>query len=239
MTRSDVLVVVPAHNESASLGGALAELRQRAPECDVLVVDDGSMDDTAVVARWSGVRVLRLSINVGIGGAVQAGFKYALERGYEYVVQFDGDGQHPAGQIGALLAPVRAGECEMCIGSRFLGERSYKGSAWRRLGTRLLSRICRLVTGHRITDATSGFRAYGPRALRYLAAYYPADYPEPESVVLLSRRGMAIKEVAVAMRPRQGGRSSIGGLGAAYYMAKVSLSLLLAVCKEGPRKQAI
>lgn len=238
MTRGDVLVIVPVHNEAEALGGALADLREHAPACAVLVVDDGSTDETAAIARAAGAPVLHLAINVGVGGAVQAGFRYALERGYDYAVQFDGDGQHPAGEIEALLAPVRAGECEMAIGSRFLAGPAYEGSVWRALGTRLLSTICRLVTGLRITDATSGFRAYGPQALRYLATYYPADYPEPESVVLLSRRGMAVREIAVSMRPRQGGRSSIGGLGAAYYMAKVSLSLLLAVFKEGPRKQA-
>jgi len=141
-------------------------------------------------------------------------------------------------EIDALLAPVRAGECEMAIGSRFLAGGGYEGSGWRRAGTRFLSWVCRLVTGQRITDATSGFRAFGPRALRYLASYYPADYPEPEAIVLLSRRGLPIREVPVRMRPRQAGQSSISGLRTVYYMAKVSLSLLLAVFKEGPTRQA-
>src|SRR4029077_19666617 len=123
------------------------------------------------------------------GGAVQAGFKYAMERGYAIVVQLDGDGQHAAEEIPSLIESVFVGQCEMAIGSRFTsGPGDYDGSHFRRFGTSLLSRVCGWVTGHRITDATSGFRAYGPRALRYLASYYPADYPEPEAIVLLSRR---------------------------------------------------
>ncbi len=236
--RNDVLVIVPVHNEALSLGAVLSELRAQAPDCDVVVVNDGSTDATPEVARAAGVPVIDLCFNLGIGGAVQAGFKYALERDYPIVVQLDGDGQHLPEEIAALIAPVRAGQCEMSIGSRFTGGRGdYDGSALRRLATNVLSRICGAVTGQRFTDATSGFRAYGPRALRYLAAYYPADYPEPEAIVLLSRRGLAIREVPVRMRARQGGRSSISGTRIVYYMAKVTLSLLLAAFKEGPARQ--
>ena len=238
MPQREVLVIVPAHNEASSIAAVLAELREQAAGCDVVVVNDGSTDGTAAVARAAGAPVIELSFNLGIGGAVQAGFKYAVERGYRIAVQFDGDGQHAADQIAPLVAPVRAGECEMTIGSRFLGSDAYDGSAWRKLGTRLLSWLCARVTGQRITDATSGFRAFGPRALRYLASYYPADYQEPEAIVLLSRRGLPIREVPVRMRPRQGGRSSISGAGTVYYMAKVSLSLLIAAFKEGPAHQA-
>jgi glycosyltransferase involved in cell wall biosynthesis len=233
-----VLVIVPVHNEAEALPGVLADLRAHAPRCDAVVVDDGSTDGTAGVARAAGAKVIELPLNLGIGGAVQAGFKYALERGYDVAVQLDGDGQHPADQLEALTAPVLAGECEMCIGSRFLDGGDYEGSGWRRQGTRFLSWLCNAITGERITDATSGFRAYGPRALQYLASYYPADYPEPEAIVLLSRRGLPVREVPVRMRPRQGGRSSISGAGAVYYMAKVSLSLLLAMFKEGPARRA-
>ncbi|MDZ4278024.1 MAG: glycosyltransferase family 2 protein [Dehalococcoidia bacterium] len=236
--RSDVLVIVPVHNEAETLGDVLAELREHAPAYDVVVVNDGSTDATEAVARAAGYHVLDLCLNLGIGGAVQAGFKYALERGYAIAVQMDGDGQHRPDEIDALVAPVRAGSCEMCIGSRFLDDVDYDGSVWRRLGTRFLSRVCALVTGLHITDATSGFRAFGPNALRYLASYYPADYPEPEAIVLLSRRGLPIREVPVRMRPRLAGQSSISGIQTVYYMAKVSLSLLLAVFKEGSARQA-
>lgn len=235
----DVLVIVPVYNEALSLGAVLTELRAEAPDYDVVCVNDGSTDTTSEVVRTAGVPVIDLCFNLGIGGAVQAGFKYALEHGYAIVVQLDGDGQHAADEIASLVEPVRAGQCEMAIGSRFTsGRGDYDGSVGRRLATNMLSRICGLVTGQHITDATSGFRAYGPRALRYLASYYPADYPEPEAIVLLSRRGLAICEVPVHMRPRQGGRSSISGTQMVYYMTKVTLSLLLAAFKEGPARQA-
>jgi hypothetical protein len=234
----EVLVVVPVHNEALSLGAVLSELRTCAPDCDVLVVNDGSTDTTADVARAAGVPVIDLCFNLGIGGAVQAGFKYAVERDYSIVVQLDGDGQHMAEEIAVLIEPVRSGRCEMAIGSRFVnGNGDYEGSAARRLATNILSHICGALTGQRITDATSGFRAYGRRALRYLASYYPADYPEPEAIVLLSRRGLSICEVPVRMRARQGGQSSIRGTRTVYYMTKVTLSLLLAAFKEGPARQ--
>jgi glycosyltransferase involved in cell wall biosynthesis len=233
VTGERVLIIVPAHNEADALPAVLADLRAAVPAYEVVVVNDGSVDGTGEIARRAGYRVLDMAFNLGIGGAVQAGFKYAAERGYDIAVQMDADGQHLADQIELLLAPVRAGDCDLCIGSRFLGETPYDGSALRRAGTRYLSGVCALVTRQHITDATSGFRAYGPRAVRYLASYYPADYPEPETIVLLNRRRMTIREVAVRMRARQGGRSSISGLSTVYYMAKVSLSLFLAVFKEG------
>jgi glycosyltransferase involved in cell wall biosynthesis len=235
---SDTLIIVPARNEAEAIGAVLAELREHVPHYDVVVINDGSTDGTAAVARAAGCRVVDMPFNLGIGGAVQAGFKYAIDRGYAFAVQMDGDGQHPADQIEELIRPVRAGECEVCSGSRFLNGERYDGSAARRQGTRLLSWLCSALSGSRITDATSGFRAFGPRALAYLASYYPADYPEPEAIVLLSRRGMPVREVPVQMRRRQAGRSSIGGARSLYYMTKVCLSLLLAAVKEGPRQQA-
>ncbi len=229
-----VLVIVPAYNEADAIEAVLAELRRDAPSYDVLVVNDASTDETAEAAENAGVPVLDMCFNLGIGGAVQAGFKYALEQGYDIAVQMDGDGQHPADQIDEIVAPVREGVCELSIGSRFLDESGYAGSPWRRLGTAFLSWVCSRAAGQRITDATSGFRAFGPRALRYLATQYPSDYPEPEVIVLLHRCGMAVREVPVRMRPRQAGRSSIGGVSAGYYMIKVGLALLLAIFKEPP-----
>jgi glycosyltransferase involved in cell wall biosynthesis len=239
MEPNRVLVIVPVYNEADALGAVIDDVRREAPSCDIVVVNDGSADSTVEVARAHEVPVVDLCFNLGIGGAVQAGFKYAIAHGYRIAVQMDGDGQHRADEIDRLAGPVRAGQCEMAIGSRFLdGAGAYDGSSARRQGTRFLSWLCAVVTGQRITDATSGFRAFGPLALRYLSDYYPADYPEPETIVLLRRRGLAIQEVAVQMRPRQGGRSSISGLATVYYMTKVSLSLLLAFLKEGPTRQA-
>ena len=232
--RSRALLIVPAFNEEATLRLVLQELRDIAPQFDVIVVNDGSSDATPEVARSLGLPVLDLCFNVGIGGAVQTGFKYALDHGYETAVQVDGDGQFPPERIASLVALVLDEGFDMVIGSRYLEEPGYAGSPLRRLGNFILSSIATLFSRQKITDATSGFRAYSRRALRYLADYYPPDYPEPESIVFLARQGLKIREVPVAMRARQGGVSSIGGLRPLSYMGKVSLALTLNALKEKP-----
>jgi len=231
------LVIIPAFNEARSLPGVLREVRAAAPDFDVLVVNDGSADATSEIARSEGCGVLDLCFNLGIGGAVQAGFKYAVEGGYDVAVQVDGDGQHPADQIEALSRPILEGGFDMAVGSRYLVPGRYEGGLLRRLGNAVLSRMCSLLCGQRVTDSTSGFRAFSARALAYLAHRYPTDYPEPESIVLLARRGMRITEMPVKMRERQYGRSSITGLRPLYYMIKVGLALVLDVIKEAPRRQ--
>ena len=229
------LVIVPAYNEARSLRHVLREVRSAAPHFEIVAVNDGSSDETSQVARSEGCAVLDICFNLGIGGAVQAGFKYAVQGGYDVAVQVDGDGQHPADQIEALSRPIVEEGYDMVVGSRYMTPGRYEGGRLRRLGNAVLSRLCSLLTGQRITDSTSGFRAYGVRALAYLAHRYPADYPEPESIVLLARRGMRIKEVPVRMRERRYGRSSITGVRPLYYMTKVGLALLLDVIKEAPR----
>jgi glycosyltransferase involved in cell wall biosynthesis len=232
--RSRALLIVPAYNEEASLRSVLQELREVAPQFDVVVVNDGSSDSTSAIAKSLGVPVLDLCINLGIGGAVQTGFKYALEKGYETAVQVDSDGQFPPDRIASLVALVLEDGFDMVIGSRYLEDAGYDGSPLRRLGNFILSKIATLFSRQKITDATSGFRAYSRRALDYLATYYPPDYPEPESIVFLARQGLKIREEPVAMRPRQGGVSSIGGLRPLSYMSKVSLALTLNALKERP-----
>jgi len=221
------LVIVPAWNEERDLPAVLAELRRVAPEWDVCVVDDGSSDRTAAVAREGGARVLRLPMNLGIGGAVQTGYLWARERGYEIAAQIDGDGQHDPQYLEAALGPIRAGTADLVIGSRYIGAGGFRSTALRRTGARYLSWFLRLRCGARVTDPTSGFRVAGPRAIELFAASYPSDYPEPEAIALAARGGLRVEEFPVVMRERRHGSSSIGPVRTVYYLIKVSLALLL------------
>lgn len=233
-----VLLVVPAYNEAATISRVVSELAAQLPEATVLVVNDGSQDQTSALARATGsCRVVDLPCNLGIGGAVQTGFKYAVTHDYDVVVQVDGDGQHKADEIRGLIAALEGDRFDMVIGSRFLGVDSFRSTALRRVGIRLFEAINSLAIRQRITDNTSGFRAYGREATVFLARHYPVDYPEPEAVILLGRNGFKIREIPVAMEERRGGRSSIHGLKSAYYMVKVllaiGLNLLRAPIREG------
>ncbi len=222
-----VALIVPALNEARNLPRLEEGLRAHAPECDVCVVDDGSADDTARVAEALGWNVLRLAVNLGIGGAVQAGYLWALERGYDVAVQVDGDGQHDPAYLEALLAPLRSDAADVVIGSRFLSSGGFRSTLVRRAGIRYLSWFLRLRCGARVTDATSGFRAAGRRAIELFARYYPSDYPEPEAIALAKRAGLRLAEVPVRMHERTHGRSSITALRTLYYLVKVSLALVL------------
>ncbi len=221
------LAIVPAFNEARSLPIVLEELRDTVPACDLCVVDDGSTDQTSAVATAVGATVLRCAVNLGIGGAVQTGYLWAQGRGYEIAVQLDGDGQHDPRSIPALLAPILDGSADVVVGSRFLGEGSFRSTRLRRLGIRYLSLLLRLRCGARVTDPTSGFRAVGRRAIELFANGYPPDYPEPESIALAVRAGQRVVEVPVQMRQRAHGQSSIGALRTLYYLVKVSLALVL------------
>jgi glycosyltransferase involved in cell wall biosynthesis len=228
-----VLLILPALNESETIVSVIESLKRENPAWDILVVDDDSQDDTARLAEATGrAAVARLAANLGIGGAVQTGFLYARDRAYDVAVQFDADGQHPASEVGALIAPIAKGRADAVIGSRFVrAGRGYRPTGLRRLGIRFFGTLNFLLTGRRIRDNTSGFRAYGRKAFAFLADSYPTDYPEPESVVLLSRNGFRIEEVPAAMRERSGGRSSIGGWTSAFYMIKVALAVLMAALR--------
>ena len=221
------LAIVPAFNEAASIAEVVSELRDVDPELEVLVVDDASADATAAVAEAAGARVLRLHVNLGIGGAVQAGYPYAFERGFDVAVQVDGDGQHDAQELGRLLEPIRAGRADLAIGTRFAGERSYRAPLGRRMGIRLFATLVSLLVRQRMTDTTSGFRAVNRRGIQLFAADYPHDYPEVESVVIAARGDLRVCEVPVAMRQRASGRSSITTWRSFYYVAKVLLALFV------------
>lgn len=222
-----ILIVVPAYNEELSLPIVVDDLRKHGPNADILVVDDGSSDKTAETALSLGCMLVSLPFNLGIGGAVQTGLIYAVRDGYDYVLQFDGDGQHMACEIDKLLQPVSKGEADIVVGSRFLNTGGFKSSLMRRAGISIFRGLISSIIHQKITDCTSGFRAYNSKAAHYLASDYPCDYPEVEAIVLLARRGFKLREVPVFMRQRQAGHSSITTLHGAYYMIKVILAVMV------------
>jgi glycosyltransferase involved in cell wall biosynthesis len=228
------LAIVPAHNEEAAVGGVVDELRRFDPLIDVVVVDDGSADATAAVAREHGAAVLRLPFNLGIGGAVQTGFRYALEGGYDVAVRLDGDGQHDAAELPKLLAPLERGEADIVTGSRFApgGEEEYRASVARRVGIGFFARLVSLLVRRRVTDTTSGFQALNRRGILLFAADYPHDYPEVEATVLVARHRLRSAEVPVRMREREHGESSITVVRSVYYMLKVTLALFVAIFRK-------
>ncbi len=219
------VVVIPAYNEGLSIERVVRSVVEAG--YDYVVVNDGSSDDTRDVCLRNGFNMLDLKENLGIGGAVQAGHKYAYRHGYDVDVQFDGDGQHDAAYIGTLLQEIDNGS-DLVIGSRFIGTENEFRSSWlRRVGIRWISFWIKAFTGKRITDPTSGFRATGRRAMRLFCEDYPMDYPEPESIVSALKAGLTVSEVPVVMHERNAGESSIGALSSVYYMIKVSLAIAI------------
>jgi glycosyltransferase involved in cell wall biosynthesis len=236
---SKLLAIVPAYNEGDAIASTVADLRSNAPAWDVVVVDDGSTDDTARRATVAGAEVLRMPFNLGIGGAVQAGYLFAREHNYDYAVQVDGDGQHDAAQIGGLLDHLQAhrGELNMVTGSRFLvgdEEHGYKSSGARRAGIKLFGFILSRVTKRPVTDPTSGFRMCDKRAIALFANDYPHDYPEVEAVLMVHAHRLAAAEIPVTMRERQGGVSSINASRSIFYMIKVLLAIFVGLLRARP-----
>jgi glycosyltransferase involved in cell wall biosynthesis len=234
MTMTKTLIIVPAFNEAGNIQNALNDIIVQKKGYDILVINDCSVDSTSKTAREiKNCKVIDLPVNLGIGGAVQTGFKYAQCHGYDYAVQFDGDGQHSAIEIEKILLPVQNGEADVVIGSRFLvKEPNFRSSFARRKGIFIFKVVNYILTKQVITDNTSGFRCYNRKALGFLSVNYPEDYPEPESVVLLGRNGFRIKEVSVRMNVRKEGRSSINGLRIPYYMLKVLLSVIMSSLRK-------
>ena len=228
-----VLVIIPALNEAATIGDVLRALHVTVPDYDVAVIDDGSEDGTAAaVEAFPDVRLIRLPYNLGIGAAMQTGYRYAVRQGYDIAVQCDADGQHPVAQIPALVERVAAGSADLVIGSRYVADTGYQPSMSRRVGKSILSRMVDAVIGGGITDTTSGFRAANRRAFSLFARHYPDDYPEAEALVILHKSGLKAIEIPVEMSARQGGRTSISPKNAAYYMLKVGLAIFLDVFRK-------
>ena len=227
-----ILIIIPAYNEEKSLPGVIRDIREHAAHADIIVVDDGSRDGTARVASALGITVMSLPFNLGIGGAMQAGYLYADRHGYDIAVQFDGDGQHRAGEIGKLLRPLASGDGDIVVGSRFLIPGGYRAPLTRKVGMWIFSFVVSRILGMSISDTTSGFRAANRRVIEYFAQNYPEDYPEVETLVLVHKKGLRIQEVPVMMRERTGGSSSITPVRSVYYMVKVLLAVFVDLLKK-------
>jgi len=227
-----MLVIIPAFNEQNNILHVVRDIQMDFPAADILVVNDCSDDRTSAVARTAaGVKVLDLPCNLGIGGAMQTGFKYAMAGGYDYAVQIDGDGQHVPGEVAKLMETMQQRHCDMVIGSRFLDVESFRTTWCRRVGIKMFYLLFRTLVHARITDSTSGFRLYNRKSLAVLSRYYSSDYPEPDAIVLLKKQGLQICEVGVEMRERESGQSSITLLKSPYYMAKVILTILFSCAR--------
>ncbi len=226
--KAEILVLVPAYNEEKNLAGLITEIKTALENADILIVNDGSTDGTAaLLEKTSEIHALHLPYNIGIGGAILTGFHYFLEKPYKYLVRIDGDGQHEPRQAHRLLETVISGDADMVIGSRFIDRKGFQSSRVRRGGIKLLNILATIFLKQKITDNTSGFKAYNRKAVENLLDDYPFDYPEPIEVYLLAKRGLRIKEVPVHMRERMGGLSSIGLLDSYYYLIKVLLTILI------------
>jgi glycosyltransferase involved in cell wall biosynthesis len=223
----NVLVLVPARNEARNLPDVVRLLRAVQPDAGILVVDDASTDATPQLLPALGVEWLGLCEHTGVGGAIRAGLRYAVRRGYQVVVRVDGDGQHPAGGIEAILAPIRSGEADAVIGSRYRQAAGYRTPGWRRAAQHVLAAWVSAATGWRITDPTSGFWAFGPRAVRLLAAHHPTGYPEPELLMLLAHNGLRVAEIPIEMRRRMTGRSSLTAGRLGLIAARTAVALLI------------
>jgi glycosyltransferase involved in cell wall biosynthesis len=234
--RGRILAVVPALNEAGAIGRVIGEIEATGLPIDVVVVDDCSTDETAAIAEAAGATVLRLPFNVGIGGAVQTGLRYARDEGYEIAIRLDGDGQHDARELPKLLAPLERGEASVVVGSRFVdGTGSYRPPLARRIGIRVFARLVSLLGGHRVTDTTSGFVALDRRGIELFASEYPHDYPEVEATLVALRSGLRLAQVQVEMRERETGASSITFVRSLYYLVKVTLAILVASLRRYPR----
>lgn len=223
-----LLVLILAYNEEKTIQKVIEETKNQLPEADILVVNDGSYDNTKrILSEQSGIIPLHLPYNMGIGGAIWTGFNFFCRREYDILVRIDGDGQHPPPQAKNLIAPILAGEVDCVIGSRFITREGYLSTLHRRGGIKLLNILTTYLLGQKITDNTSGFRAYNRRAISLLTKDYPFDYPEPIEVYLLCRNGLQVKETPAKMRQRSGGTSSISLLNSYYYLIKVLLTILV------------
>lgn len=221
------IVIIPAYNESAGIVNTVNDIKENAKDFDYIVINDRSKDNTLQICRDANMNVVDLTLNLGIGGAVQTGYMYAYENGYDIAVQFDGDGQHDAKYLNIMAEKLISEEADMIIGSRFIDKQGFQSSSTRRIGIKYFSGLIKLLTGKKITDPTSGYRMCNRKVIEMFAGNYPKDYPEPETTTSILRKKMKVVEVPVIMRERDGGVSSISPRKSIYYMLKVSLAIII------------
>ncbi len=224
LNSKNILIIIPAYNEEGTIGSVIEQIKSL-QTFKIIVINDGSRDKTSEVARKQGVEVIDLPFNLGIGGAVQTGLKYARDKGFNTAIQIDADGQHDPQELKKLLGHLNG--FDMVIGSRFLKKTNYQSSFLRLFGNKIFSFFIRLTCKKRISDSTSGFRGFGKKAIDFFSDYYPIDFPEPGSIVTFLKNGYKIGEVGLEMKKRQGGASSINTFKAVYFMLSVSIAILL------------
>lgn len=230
------LIIIPAYNESANIERTVRDIEENAKGFDYVIINDCSTDNTREICERNRFNVVNLPINLGIGGAVQTGYQYAVEYGYDLAVQVDGDGQHDPHFLQQMSEYMEKNQVDMVIGSRFIEKEGFQSSALRRIGITYFTGLIKLCTGKRITDPTSGLRMAGKNIIKLFAESYPKDYPEPETVVTALRRGYVVHEIPVIMRERQGGESSITARKSVYYMIKVTLAIFMETMRGGKKK---
>lgn len=230
------LIIIPAYNESECIKETVIDIIENAKEFDYIIVNDCSDDNTAEICKENNFNFINLPINLGIGGAVQTGYRYAYENDYDIAVQVDGDGQHDVSYLNEMADKLVKEKCDMVIGSRFIKKEGFQSSFARRIGIVYFTKLIKIVTGAEITDPTSGLRMAGRDVIELFAKVYPKDYPEPESVVAILRQGMKVREISVIMKERQGGVSSIRLWKTVYYMVKVSIAILVECLRKHRKK---
>lgn len=227
------LAIIPAYNEEKSIYKVVRSIKDNNNEFDVVVINDGSNDNTELEAKRAGAKVLNLSSNLGIGGAVQTGYLYAQYNNYDVAVQIDGDGQHSSNDLDRLVKELNESKVDMVIGSRFISKSNYKPSVYRKLGIKYFSKLVSLLCKSSYYDTTSGYRIVNKKGISLFSNYYPQDYPEVETIIYAVKSGLQVKEISVNMNERQGGKSSITPIKSMYYMSKVTLASLIQPSKKG------
>ncbi len=229
------LIIIPAYNESECIEQTVRDIMENAADFDYVIINDCSTDNTREICESNGFNIVNLPINLGIGGAVQTGYMYAMEYGYDVAVQVDGDGQHDPQFLRQMADYIEEHQVDMVIGSRFIEKKGFQSSFLRRAGIKYFTGLIRLCTGKKITDPTSGLRMAGKNVIRLFAQNYPKDYPEPESMVAVLKRKFIVHEIPVVMRERQGGTSSITMKRSIYYMVKVTMAIFMEALRGGKR----